>query len=302
MKKLKHSKYRNPGILFELLVRQVTADVLNDSKKPIAERLLNKYFSSDTQLGKELRLYHILMKENYKSKDKAEDLINAVVEARDKLSNMDLRKEKYNLIKEIKEAYPIDDFLRSPIRNYKVLASIYRLFEYYTSNEEYEPTGLVDSKYTLMEHIGRQSKKKNKKNIDRTLSEYSKEKKDIQLLSYKIFVDRFNEKYGSLSDKQKSLLREYINNVANTNSLREYVNSEVPKVTKELINLRTRIKDDVTKIKLKEVISQMNRIKKGRLVDENQISALMLTYELVEELRKVTSRKENLKENKCSGK
>ena len=103
-RKLKHSKIKNTGILFELLTRQITADVLA-GKSTKSVKIVKKFFNENTELGKELQLYRILSEKHYQSENKAQELVNTVVKARKKISNSRLRNEKYNLIKEIKENY-----------------------------------------------------------------------------------------------------------------------------------------------------------------------------------------------------
>ena len=131
--KTKHSKIRNTGILFELLTRQITVDVLNNDKKGLAAKILKEFFNKRTQLGKEYELYRVLTTENYKSEIKANHLVDAVVNARQKLNSSQLKREKYNLIKELKDGYDIVKLLSSKIKNYKACASIYKLFEYNSS-------------------------------------------------------------------------------------------------------------------------------------------------------------------------
>ena len=108
--KVKHSKIKNTGILFELITRQLTVDVINGVDQVKTVKLIKEYFGNNTALGKELQLYQVLQTEKYSSADKAHRLIDAVLESRQKIKNSDLRREKYNLIKLIKENYKIEDF------------------------------------------------------------------------------------------------------------------------------------------------------------------------------------------------
>ena len=295
MKKLKHSKYKNTGFLFELLVRQITADIINSTKKPIAERLLKKYFSPKTELGKELKLYSMLLKEKYNSEAKSISFIDAVLASHTKLSVKNLREQKYNLIKEIKMNYPIDDFLRASISEYRVLASIYKLFENNQGEGDFDPSDASRCKETLVEHVmANRTVSENgvKAKSKKILEEYQKQEKDLQLLSYKMLVDKFNKKYGAtLCSRQKKLLKEYINNISNTNSLVEYVNKEIPWIFSQLKSMTGGIDDTITKIKLTEVYSQLNKIKRRKLIKEEHITALLLSYELIQEISRVTKGK-----------
>ena len=279
----KHSKIRNTGILFELLTRQITVDVLNNDEKAAAAKILKEFFNKKTQLGKEYELYRVLTTENYTSEIKANHLVDAVVKARQKLNSSQLKREKYNLIKEIKKNYNVSDFFMSRIPNYKVNASIYKIFDVdYDSN----PAAETESRYTIVEHVTRKqitNKKKDKELVEG----YKKQEKDLRLLAYGILVEKFNKKYRSLSKQQKKLLKEYINNISNTNSLKEFIESETIRVKSKLQSLLPKVNDKVTKIKLNEAVNQAETLMKGRIVEDKQVVTLMRYYQLVKELENV---------------
>ena len=285
--RVKHSKIKNTGILFELLSRQITVDVMNDSGKSKAVEMLKKFFNEKTELGKENQLYQALLKENYNSTRKAEKLVDAVLRAREKLQNKKLRNEKYNLIKEIKRNYKVEDFFRARIPNYKVYASIYKTFLAETT-PVFNPAEEVDSTFTIIEHITR-NKVKPRDTDSKVISEFKKEDKDLRLLSYQLMVDTFNSKYKNLNSMQRNLLKQYVNNISNTNSLREFVDSEVGKIKKILSKFLPMVTDKVTKIKLTEAIKQTDTLSKGKIVKDKQVVALMRYYELIKELHNVTS-------------
>ena len=288
MKKLKHSKFKNAGILFELLVRQVTADILAGKEESTANRILRKYFTESTDLGKENRLYRIILEDKVKDQFAADRLLETIVRTRKKLDERALNQQKYELIKEIKENYPIEAFLNGSISNYKLLASIYKVFEENINEvacdprEVYKARNCITESMLLSKNPTRVISEEEKKDMVKV---YQQQNEDVRLLAYKLLVDSFNEKYKNLDDKQKILIREYINNVSNTNSLREYINQEVPEVRKQITELKNSIDNDVVKIKIEETLNQLEKITKGTLVKENQIMALMLSYELVKELK-----------------
>ena len=283
--KLKHSKIKNTGILFELLTRQITADVLaGKSTKSVS--IVKKYFNEKTELGKEFELYKILSEKHYQSENRASHLLEAVIKSRQKLSNSTLRREKYNLIKEIKENYNVTDFFNGRIPNYRILASIYNVFQSETSDIEFKPDDVVNSKFTVLEHIT--SKKVTSKEIkEKVINEYGKSDKDLRLLAYEILVDKFNNKYKNLNESQRNLLKNYINNVSNTNSLKDFVDNEVLAIKKELNTHLPKIDDKITKIKLSEAINQVENLTKGKVVSEKQVLTLMRYYELIKEIQNV---------------
>ena len=286
MKKIKHSKVKNTGVLFELLVRQITLEVLNGDKTENAKHIVKEFFAAGTELNKELRLYDLLLKEKYNSESKAEMFVDTVSQAHSKLNEGKLIKEKYNLIKKINEKFELEQFLSSPITNYKVLASIYKVFESKKS-ENYDIKDIFNSKVTLIENIiSRPTLVKTNKTEDTKLIEsYKKQDKDLRLLTYKILVETFNKKYTNLNEKQKGLLKEYINNMSNTSKFKDYLSVELPQIVKELKEIKSKISDKVTTIKLSETISVLEKMKIGKNVTDNNVSSIMLSYELIKELK-----------------
>jgi hypothetical protein len=287
MKKIKHSKFKNTGVLFELLVRQITLEVLNGDKTENAKKIVKEFFAPGTELNKELRLYELLLKEKYNTESRAEKFVDTVSQAHSKLNETKLAKEKYGLIKEIGSKFEIEQFLSSPITNYKVLASIYKVFESKKS-EGYDIKDIFNSKITLIENIiARPAKVEAVKNVEsvKLMEAYSQQEKDLRLLTYKILVETFNKKYTNLDAKQKGLLKEYINNMSNTTKFKDYVAVEIPKIAKELRLIETKVCDKVTKIKLLETISVLEKMKIGKTVSDSQVSSIILSYELVKELK-----------------
>ena len=285
MKKIKHSKFKNTGVLFELLVRQITLEVLNGDKKETAKTIVREFFAPNTELNKELRLYDILLKEKYSSETKADRLVETVCDAHAKLNQLKLSKEKFNLIKEVSAKFDIEQFLSSPITNYKVLASIYKVFES-KRESNYDIKDIFNSKITLIENITSKPSQLVKPTEDKKLIEtYKQQDKDLRLLTYKILVETFNKKYTNLDDSQKNLLKEYINNITNTTKFKDYVGIELPKIVAELKSIKSKVEDKVTTIKLSETISVLEKMKMGKSVTDGQVSSIMLSYELIKELK-----------------
>jgi len=281
MKNLKHSKFKNTGVLFELLVRQVASDTLNNNDSK-AIPMIKKYFAKSTELAKELNLYQTLVKERFSKEDKANHLIDAVVAARTSLNQSILNRQKYNLIKEIKANYVLEDFFKTKVNNYKTLAAVYKLFEFTIADN---PVDAVNNRYTLIEHITRKEVKKQAELNE--MSAFVKQDKEVRLLSYKILVDKFNEKYSGLNEGQKSILRNYINSISEGTELKTFVTEEVNTLQKSLKSLTAKVDDKIVKIKLSEVSNLLKEIATAKTIKDNHILSLLRYHELVKELKKV---------------
>ena len=277
--KVKHSKYKNTGILFELLTRQITSDTISGGSNK-ALSILKKYFNSKSELLKEYKIYNALSTKSYSDENKATILVNTLVEAHTKLNRSQLRREKYNLIKELKSTYDLNDFFKAKITNYKTMASIYNL----TENIDATPLSIVDSKVQLIEHITKPIEKV-KKNV--VMEKYNHEDKNTRLLTQKILLEKFNDKYKGLGENQKILLQEYVNSVSNSPSLKTYINSEIKEVKKQLTQYANTVTDQVVKIKINEAQNLIKPLCKKSSVHDDNVSNLLNYYELVNELKTI---------------
>ena len=282
--KIKHSKYKNTGLLFELLVRQITADTLNGGESP-SLNILKKSFAK-TELGKEYKLYETLFKTKNLSEGKAEITLNAVLEATRKLNRSALRREKYNLIKEIQQHYNVNEFFKHQVPNYKGYAAFYKLIEIYNSDKLSETNQIIDNKVTILECLTERpvSQKKVKQDL---VEEFAKYDKDLRVLTYKVMLEKFNGKYSNLNKGQKEVLKEFMNSIDNTPRLKEIYNSKINEVKNVLKLQAKKVKDDATKIKLLEVVKLLKEIDKGSRISNDDLINLLQYYELTEELTKV---------------
>jgi hypothetical protein len=284
MSKVKHSKFKNTGVLFELLVRQITNDAINAVDKSPAANIVKKFFSGPSLLKKELNYYQMLKTESMTSEAKANKFVDIVLIEHKNLSQPKLRSEKYNLIREIKNTYDLDLFFSTKISDYKVNASIYSLFEM-NSLKSKSPLKTMASRNTLVEHIFSPKAKASKK--DKLIETYRKESEDVRLLTYNILLEKFNSKYDGLNKDQKTLLKNYINNVSNTGKLKEHVQLATAKITKSLRANLPKVNDKIIKVKLQEVIVQLLAINEAKVVKDSQVLSIMRAHELAQELRRV---------------
>jgi len=282
-KKVKHNKIRNTGLLFEFLLRQTTVDVLSKIKKSNALNIIKKRFNENTELGKERALYNLLVNKKFNSDKKADFFISEVITARQKINISVLKREKFNLIKEIRVKYDLEKFLSSKVPNYKVYASIYKLFE---QQENLSPEEKTESYFNLMENITSKETIK----LSETTGLKLPDDEDLRIITYRVLLEKFNQKYSHLNGSQKKLLRAYINNISNTNSLKEYIERQVPMIRKELKRHGKKVDDKITKIKLNEAINSIGKFcieKTTKIAKDSTVIQMMRYYELIKELKKV---------------
>lgn len=283
--KIKHSKYKNTGLIFELLVKQIAADTLSKSESP-AVRILKKYYTGNSALVKEFRLYEFILKNKNVSQTKADTIISSIIEVSRKLDRETLRRQKYDIIKEIKEAYDLDKFFSTSVRDYKPLAAVYCLMEAQNSPDLSDPQVLIDNKTTILEHLTEtvQSEQDVK---DKLIEEYSKYDEDLRILTYKILLEKFNGEYGDLLPAQKNILKEFITSGNSQVGLRTIYNKEVETVREQISSFAENTTDSVLKIKLNEILKVILPLDNKTKVDDSNIVEVLQYHELVSELAKL---------------
>ena len=267
---IKHNKLRNTGILFELLVRQITSDVMENKKDGAAVKLMREFFNSKKELGKELMLYRAFFNVQNVSEQKAFQLLKLVTEQRKNLDQHVLDTQKYLLIKEIKKNFDLKEFFAARIPSYKIYASIYKNFDAAINgiNDTTTIEELAGSQFTIVEHLSGKAPSKEIKEHNELSKIVRSQDDDIRFLSYKILIERFNEKYKGLDEAQKKLLQEYIYNISNTSKLKSYTQTESRRLAKEIAQSSKKVKDKVTRIKLGEVVSQLQKVQAATVIKE----------------------------------
>lgn len=281
--KIKHSKFRNTGLIYELLMKQIAADTLENRPSP-AIKILKKFYSGKSFLAKENKLYEYISKNKGIGREKAETVLSTITEISRKLDQASLKNQKYELISEIKKSYDLNHFFSAKVRDYKPFAALYCLLEAQNNSELVDPQVFVDNKSTILEHLTEKSQDEDKVRQS-LIEEYGTYEKDLKLLTYKILLEKFNKKYENLLPEQKNILKEFITSVDSTSKLREFVNEELAKVKVEIKNLVPMVLDDIVRIKLKEVANNITPFSKKEKVDDDTLALLMQYYELIKEIR-----------------
>ena len=284
-KNINNSKYKNTGVLFELLVHRITSETINGLNESPALNIMRKFFKPSTELGKELQLYRAFF-EHGKQLTEAKSIhyIDLLGKHRVKLNERKLAVEKYELVKEVKNHYDLREFLRGRVDNYRIYASIYKTFAVESAKAEMDIANIQDvamARFALIEHLSSSQKKPSIP--DAVLTELKKQDEAVRLLTNRIIIEKFNEKYADLNQNQKALLREYISNVSNPVALAEYVKKTLPDLKS---GLRTAAKklDKVKQIKVNEVVNQLDKFTSKTLIKENEVTAMMIAYEILNEI------------------
>jgi hypothetical protein len=280
---IKHSKVKNTGIIFELLVRQVTNDVLTKGDSP-AVKIMKKHFTN-SELAKEQRLYNLVNNSEKLTDSKAETIIQTLAESAIKINTKKINEEKYNLVKDIKRHYDLDNFFRNKISNYKTSAAVYTLLEHYRSKTYTDPKQVIDNKITLLEHL---TKKEIINGENENIKLFLNESADIRILTYKILIEKFNERYNSFTSQQKLILKEYINNINDSIKLKNIINNHFNYLKLNLTSYTERIPDLATQIKLNESIKLIKPVLKNENPKEEHLINLLQYYELLSEIKKVS--------------
>lgn len=281
---VKHSKYKNTGILFELLIRQITTDTLDGKDSPATD-ILKKYFVK-SELGREYKLYETLLKKISLTETKANIVIGTLTDSSKALNRGVIKRQKYNLISEIQKHYDLNEFFGHKLPNYKVHAAFYTLLEIVNSPQTVDHDQTIDNKVTILEHLtAAQIKPSIVK--DEVMDEFNKSDKDVRFLAYKMVLENFNVKYDVLHQNQKSILKEYITSVDNTSRLKEFYTSKINEIKEELLELNKKTKNKVTKIKINEIVSIITPPAKNAKITDNDLVDLLQYYDLINELETV---------------
>ena len=278
---IKHSKFKNTGILFEILVKKITSDTLS-GKNSKAIKIIKEYFVN-TELGKEYKLYETMFKTKNQTEHRANMVLNTILEQSKKLNRSKLKGEKYRLIKELKSIYNLEDLFKTKLSDYKAQASLYTLLEIYNIEKSTNPQQVVDNKITILEHVSG-NKVNNDKIKDSVLAEFKSYDKDLRTLTYHVLLENFNTKYDNLNPNQKLILKEFINSADNGPVLKKFFNKEIVNIKSSLKEQTSKVKDKATKVKLEEIDKLILEINKRTNVKSSHLVDLLQYHSLLEEL------------------
>jgi hypothetical protein len=237
-------------------------------------------------LGREYKLYETLLKKTSLTETKANIVVSTLTDSSLSLNRSVIKRQKYNLISEIQKNYDLNEFFNHKLPNYKVFAAFYTLLEITNTPQAVNPVQTINNKVTILEHLTAAQIKESKIH-DEVMDEFSKSDKDVRFIAYKMILESFNTKYDDLHQNQKLILKEFITSVDNTPRLKEFYTNKIIEIKEELTSLNTKTKNEVTKIKINEIISIITPPAKNAKVTDNDLVDLLQYYDLINELETV---------------
>ena len=285
MVKIKHSKLKNTGLIYQVLVRNISIDILQNKDNSPAINILKNNFKYGTQLNQQYLLYNILLTNKVKNMQQAQLLLNEVLQLHNRLDKKKLLQQKYNVVQQIKQYYILQNLFLTRILEYKILASIYKVFQSRLVIQSYDPVDIINSKQIVLQYLTNTLQVKQQNN--QIIQNFIRQDRDTQILAYKLLIERFNNKYkNSLNQDQKLLLNKYMHSFSNVGILKQYLQINIPIVINTIQQINKNITDNVVKIKIDQVLHQLNTITQSKIIKDNHIIALLKTFSLIQQLKK----------------
>lgn len=258
--------------MFEALTRASMHEAMNTGQPQRAIRIIKKHFRDE--LLSELMLYRTL---SGTTEHDPKSLLELSVQAKKTIDDAKLTKQRYELVRSIKKYYDIDTLLESKVTDYKLQASIFKLFEY-------TPTDNPEEYLTCRQVVTESLSNKTQSTSDDVERVWAEQDPDIRKLGFRILVEKFNEKYKGLPERSKRLLSKYIYEDSSTPAFKEYVVSEVGYIGGRLTELNQKVNDPVVKVKIDEAINLLHSVVASKKITDEHLSGIIKYYELLEVL------------------
>ena len=266
---MKHNKKRNTAFVYEALVRTLTKAIIDKdlSKKEVIVSILKEYFCKGSILATELELYHTLLETHDVRKEIAEKILNETKLAHTRIDSSDIFDAQSKIIKSINKGLGSQTW-STFVPNFKSLASVNSIFGQKTS---------VKRKVLFEQAIVDRMSENTSRSATETLE-------PIDNLTYKSFIDKFNNKYSTLLREQKELLNRYITSFADEGfELRVYLNEELRRLKEELQLAKEASTETFIVEKLNGVESYLDQFRQREFAPDD-LSKILKTQELIGEL------------------
>lgn len=275
MEILKHSKYKNIGLIYELLTRALSSEVIHEDKLDSIRsiKILKKFFFENSILKKELLLVKSLIDEKFADKKTAEKFVNLVTATYKKFNSKKLTEQKYKLVGTIAKYYDVNQFFKTEIPNFKLYSSIYKILEYQETNN---PADYLRSKDVIVEHIISKLPTIEKDEIKERINSLPK---DIRLIAYRKLINKFNSANKTLNENQKLLLKKFIEN--DKDSFKKYIKEQFSTVKNNLkIMTALNLSQQVKMQKVYDLFEKKLNKNDNLQVDDKDLYVMMKLYEI----------------------
>lgn len=265
--RLKHNKKRNTAFLFEVLTREYVKSIVkqNPKKQKAIKSIIKEYFCSGP-LKEELSIYKEVLESKGLSEEDACNVLSEAKQRYDNINKHNVYTRQNSLIKEMKHSFSSSVFSNF-VPNYKDIATVYNIFNNKTSIKE---KMLLEQR--MIENLSESSVDNKKEHLDN--------------LTYKTFVNKFNNKYSNLPDEQKRILTSYIISFSdNSLSLKSVMNEQISTLKDKMNLLETSDKLDNETIKEKFVkVKEKLDSYKEKEIDDIMVTEVLMIQDLVREI------------------
>ncbi len=274
LKSIKHSKFKNTGILYQVLIRKMIEQASNNENIK-SYPIIKQFFGNYKELSKQLYLYSLIMQsKGINDQKKAKYLLNKILQMRMKLDDIKLEKQRYFCIKQIKSRYNLKQLFSTYIQNYKLLANIYKLFES-LKLKLYDPLKIVQAESVIIQSL-LQERDSQRESL---LQSFKKQNSLMKQQILQLLIQKYSKEYEDLDDKQKTLLSKYIVSLSDYSQLQQYINKEIS-VVKQQLKTSQLFDEQQDKLMLNEMIDNIDNIKKTKDF-KTKVYILMNIYQLL---------------------
>jgi len=277
---MSHNKKRNVGIIYELLVRAVSAYLIENDKHraQLALNIISKHYNKNTELFKEFRLLNALVKSSIKDTSVAAAILTESKAATRRFDAQKLDKEKSSLIREINHTLVDVDFYHRRVPEYKAYATIQTLLNTWREGDRSNLTDVVLMETKTVEWLTTEKEQNNiNENVD----------KNVDSLVVKLMNEKFNSKYDDkLTHHQKDLIKEYVFSIQNDNGIT--IKTKSIKIQNDALKELQAIKQtEKNRIILEKIDLVKKKIEALDLneIDDSKLAKLMTLTQLVNEIK-----------------
>jgi hypothetical protein len=271
MIRFKHNKKRNTVFLFEVLIKELSKCILEkrEKDKNNALLLIKEFFSKNSALHKEVRVYNSILSLEGVKKETAEKILSEAKKEYNKISKKEIYSQQSALIDKINKILTKEVY-NNFVSNYRSMATVYQIF-----NSDLSPKKKVLLEESIIEEVTQNDKE--------TFSSMIPGDK----LVLREFIKNFNDTYGDVLEEQRELLNKYILSFADNGvEFKIYLNEEMSRLKSCIassLELQEIKKDESMTNKTKKVLALLEGFR-GKDIDTEMVNKFLQIQSLVKEL------------------